>query len=96
MDLAREEKCEFMPFMAPKDVMIKSNKIMGMEFYRTEQNDDGEWVDDTDQICTIKASYIISAFGSSLCDQEGNIYSSFMTLIYVPLRYVLQPLFYGN
>lgn len=74
MDLAREEKCEFMPFMAPKSVNMKSNKIMGMEFYRTEVNDDGEWVEDKDQVCTIKASYIISAFGSSLCDEEGIIY----------------------
>lgn len=71
MDLAREEKCEFMPFLAPKDVMIKSDKILGMEFYRTEQNDDGEWVEDKDQVCTIKANYIISAFGSTLGEEEG-------------------------
>ena len=37
MELAREEKCEFLPFMSPKKVIMKGNKIVAMEFYRTEQ-----------------------------------------------------------
>lgn len=73
MDLAREEKCEFLPFLAPKDVIMKNDKIIGMEFYRTEQDDNGEWIEDEDQTCTIKANYIISAFGSGLYDEESKI-----------------------
>ena len=37
MELAREEKCEFLPFLSPKKVILKGDKIAAMEFYRTEQ-----------------------------------------------------------
>jgi len=74
MDLAREEKCEFLPFLTPKDVMIQGSKVTGMEFYRTEQDDNGEWIEDHEQTCTVKANYIISAFGSGLSDQDGKSY----------------------
>lgn len=55
MSLAVEEKCEFIPFVAPKQILLssissddsdgnqierKSAKILGMEFYRTELVDD--------------------------------------------------------
>ena len=39
MELAREEKCEFLPFLSPKKVILKGDKISAMEFYRTEQVD---------------------------------------------------------
>lgn len=38
---------------------------------RTEQLDDGEWIEDLDQIMQLKANFIISAFGSGLYDKEG-------------------------
>ncbi|XP_057334163.1 dihydropyrimidine dehydrogenase [NADP(+)] [Microplitis mediator] len=66
MELAREEKCEFIPFHSPKQVIVKGNKIVAMEFYRTEQNDNDEWIEDQDQLMRIKADFIISAFGSGL------------------------------
>ena len=43
MELAREEMCEFMPFMSPKRVLLREGGAMGgaricaMEFCRTEQ-----------------------------------------------------------
>ena len=37
MELAREEMCEFMPFLSPKKVIMKGGKIAAVEFYRTEQ-----------------------------------------------------------
>ena len=37
MEVAKEEKCEFLPFMSPKKVVTKDGKITAMEFCRTEQ-----------------------------------------------------------
>jgi dihydropyrimidine dehydrogenase (NADP+) len=71
MELAREEKCEFLPFLSPRKVMSKNGKVGGMEFVRTEQDDDGNWIEDEEEIIRIKADYIISAFGSGLTDNQG-------------------------
>jgi dihydropyrimidine dehydrogenase (NADP+) len=35
------------------------------------QLDDGTWIEDKEQTLKIKANYIISAFGSTLSDNEG-------------------------
>lgn len=77
MELAREEKCEFMPFMSPHKVIVKSGKIVAMEFYRTEQDENGHYHPDHDQLVKLKADYVISAFGSGLFDQNGNHICSF-------------------
>ena len=37
MEVAREEKCEFLPFMSPKKVFTKEGRISAVEFCRTEQ-----------------------------------------------------------
>jgi dihydropyrimidine dehydrogenase (NADP+) len=66
VELAREEKCEFMPFLSPKEVCIKNGKIVAMEFCRTEQTLDGRWIIDEDQTIKLKADHVISAFGSEL------------------------------
>ena len=66
MSLAVEEKCEFMPFLAPKEVIMKGNRIAGLKFLRTEQLDDGTWIEDEDQEIRLKADWVISAFGSGL------------------------------
>lgn len=84
MSLAVEEKCEFIPFVAPKQILLTGDKgddqqtpgaktrIAGMEFYRTELADDsGDRVElDTDQIMRLKADFIISAFGSHIDDPD--------------------------
>lgn len=71
MDLAKDEKCEFLPFLVPNQVFLKNGKVSGMELYRTEQMEDGEWIEDHEQTCRLKANYIISAFGSGLYDEQG-------------------------
>ena len=71
MELAREEKCEFLPFLNPKQLIQKGGRIRSMEFYRTELTDDGQWVDDQDQVVRLRADFVISAFGSKLTDTDG-------------------------
>ncbi|XP_049806556.1 dihydropyrimidine dehydrogenase [NADP(+)] [Schistocerca nitens] len=70
VDLAREEKCEFIPFHSPKRVIVKGGNIVGIEFCRTEQGEDGTWIEDEDQIIKLKTNFIISAFGSGLYDED--------------------------
>ncbi|XP_058443481.1 dihydropyrimidine dehydrogenase [NADP(+)] [Malaya genurostris] len=70
VELAREERCEFIPFMSPKEVIIKDGKITAIVFVRTEQDETGNWVEDSDQTTRLKANYIISAFGSGLSDKD--------------------------
>ena len=72
MELAKEEKCEFIPFMAPRKVNVSGERIRSMEFCKTEQTDDGEWREDEDQTLRLRADFIISAFGSGLTDPDGN------------------------
>ena len=71
MELAREEKCEFLPFLSPREVIVRAGRVAGMEFCRTELTDAGDWLEDEDQISRLKADYIISAFGSALSDPKG-------------------------
>ncbi|KAM9789919.1 dihydropyrimidine dehydrogenase [NADP(+)] [Neosynchiropus ocellatus] len=66
MELAKEEQCEFLPFLSPREVILKNGRVAGLQFCRTEQNDAGDWVEDEDQVVRLKADYIISAFGSML------------------------------
>lgn len=75
MELAREEKCEFLPFLSPREVIMKNGRIAGLQFCRTEQTEKGDWLEDEDQIIRLKADYIISAFGSMLNDQQGKLSS---------------------
>lgn len=75
MDLAKEEKCEFLPFLSPRKVVVKGGKIVAMEFVRTEQDEDGNWKEDHDQIVRLKADVVISAFGSILRDHKGTCQS---------------------
>lgn len=70
MELAKEEHCEFLPFLSPKDVHLKNGHMSSMEFLRTEQDDNGEWIEDPEQIIKLKVDYIISAFGSGITDNN--------------------------
>lgn len=72
MELAKEEKCEFLPFLSPRKVVLKGGQIVAMEFVRTEQDSDGNWREDEDQLVRLKADVVISAFGSILSDNKGN------------------------
>jgi dihydropyrimidine dehydrogenase (NADP+) len=73
IEVAKEERCEFMPFCSPFKVNrnAHTNKITGMEFYRTEQTiDTGEWLEDKDQLVKLKCDFVISAFGSGLAEDR--------------------------
>jgi len=72
MELAKEERCEFLPFLSPRKVVLRSGHIVAMEFVRTEQGSDGNWKEDEDQVVRLKADVVISAFGSVLSDSKGN------------------------
>ncbi|KAG8231044.1 hypothetical protein J437_LFUL010923 [Ladona fulva] len=73
MQLAVEEKCEFIPFQSPKEVICDKNgtkKIIAMDFIRNEEVEDGKWVPQPDQVMRLKANFIISAIGSSFADSD--------------------------
>ncbi|XP_071606926.1 dihydropyrimidine dehydrogenase [NADP(+)] isoform X19 [Heliangelus exortis] len=69
IELAKEEKCEFLPFLSPRKVVLGGGQIVAVEFVRTEQDNDGNWREDEDQIVRLKADVVISAFGSILSDK---------------------------
>lgn len=71
MELAKEEKCEFLPFHSPKSIKVKDGAIRSMTFLRTEQEEDGTWMEDEEQPVTVRADVVISAFGSGLSDASG-------------------------
>lgn len=51
---------------------MKNGRIAGLQFCRTEQTEEGDWLEDQEQVVRLKADYIISAFGSILSDPQGN------------------------
>jgi len=69
-ELAKQEKCEFIPFMSPQEVVMKGGRLAAMKFFRTEQDDDGRWIEDAEQMSRIKCDFVISAFGSGLYSQD--------------------------
>ncbi|XP_030382629.1 dihydropyrimidine dehydrogenase [NADP(+)] [Scaptodrosophila lebanonensis] len=71
VELAREERCELMPYLTPRKVIVNDeNKITAVEFCRTEQNEKDEWIEDEEQTTRLKANFVISAFGSGLSDKD--------------------------
>lgn len=69
VEAAKEERCEFMPFCSPHKINTNSqNIITSMEFFRTELNENNEWIEDKEQVIKLKCDYVISAFGSTLTD----------------------------
>ena len=65
-ELAKEERCEFLPYMQPKQVVVKEGRIVAIELYKMEKGDDGEYRIDEDQFIRLKCDYVISAFGSCI------------------------------
>ncbi|CAG9819353.1 unnamed protein product [Phaedon cochleariae] len=70
VSVAIEEKCELIGFLSPHSVNVKQGKIVSVTFSRTEETEDGKWIQDTEQLSTIKANFLISAFGSGLEEQD--------------------------
>jgi len=69
-DLAKDEKCEFLPFCLPKAVIHRNGKIAALELYKTDLNEKDEAVIDEDQFVRLKCDFIISAFGSHVGDTD--------------------------
>lgn len=71
VEVAKEERCEFMPFCSPSLINTNAqNKVCSMEFFRTELNENNQWVEDKEQLIKLKCDYVISAFGSTLTDDS--------------------------
>ncbi|XP_051868320.1 dihydropyrimidine dehydrogenase [NADP(+)]-like isoform X3 [Pristis pectinata] len=70
VELAKQEKCEFLPYMSPRRIILKGQRISAIEFVHTEQNDAGDWIEDEDQVIRLKANVVISAFGSILSNSS--------------------------
>lgn len=71
VSVAVDEKCELIGFLSPHSVNVKKGKIVSVTFARNEQTDDGKWIQDKDQLTTLKASFLISAFGSGLENKDS-------------------------
>lgn len=84
-DLAKDEKCEFIPFCLPKSVVKRDGKIAAIELYKTDySSDDRVQVDEgkcllfpwivmniiADQFIRLKCDFVISAFGSQAASKE--------------------------
>eukprot|EP01125_Pyxidicula_operculata_P018237 TRINITY_DN6477_c0_g1_i1.p1 TRINITY_DN6477_c0_g1~~TRINITY_DN6477_c0_g1_i1.p1 ORF type:complete len:1026 (-),score=284.33 TRINITY_DN6477_c0_g1_i1:104-2800(-) len=65
-DLAKYEKCEFLPFSSPKQVIVRDGKIVAIEFTKTEKDDKGEYYDEPDSLIRVPCDVVISAFGSGI------------------------------
>lgn len=75
-DLAKDEKCEFLPFCLPKQVIVRNGKIAALELYKTDYDDKDNVVIDEgtrgcygntiDQFVRLKCDFVISAFGSQV------------------------------
>uniref|UniRef100_A0A8P0T156 Dihydropyrimidine dehydrogenase [NADP(+)] n=5 Tax=Canis lupus TaxID=9612 RepID=A0A8P0T156_CANLF len=68
VELAKEKKCEFLPFLSPRKVELKGGRIVAVQFVRTEQDEAGNWHEHEDETVRLKADVVISAFGSVLSD----------------------------
>lgn len=73
MELAKEKKCEFLPFLSPRKVELKGGRIVAVQFVRTEQDEAGNWHEHEDETVRLKADVVISAFGSVLSDPTGRV-----------------------
>eukprot|EP00106_Octopus_bimaculoides_P021562 XP_014789004.1 PREDICTED: dihydropyrimidine dehydrogenase [NADP(+)]-like [Octopus bimaculoides] len=70
MEAAKKERCEFIPFMSPKEVLERNGRITGIRFAKTEVDENGQMTEDEDQLVVLKADFIISAFGSLVSEDE--------------------------
>lgn len=70
--MAREEKCEFQPFVQPFRVHrdASTGRVRAIEFQRTFVDANGQWQVDAEQTLRLRADTIISAFGSRIADQQ--------------------------
>ena len=68
VDLAKNEACEFIPYASPKDIVEKDGKVVGLELFRSEMQEDGSYVLDKENPFVVKCDFVITAFGSEAAD----------------------------
>lgn len=69
-EMAREEATEFLPYCAPKRVIRNEvGRITGLEMYKMDRDESGNYFKDEEQTITVKCDFIISAFGSTTQEQ---------------------------
>ncbi|XP_060534997.1 dihydropyrimidine dehydrogenase [NADP(+)] [Cylas formicarius] len=66
VSVAVKERCELMGFLIPRNVNLRNGRITSVTFTRYQEEEDGRWVQDLDQLTILKADFVISAFGSHL------------------------------
>ena len=64
-------------------VIVKGDKIVGLECVRTEQDSNGKWIEDDDQLVRLKCNYVISAFGSELGQNKGKAGTNISSYFYL-------------
>ena len=78
-ELAKEECCEFIPFLSPSEVILNQDqRITHIIFHRTEVGEDGTLIVDSSQPVKLRADFVISAFGSRL--EDSSVVSSLKPL----------------
>ena len=71
VEAGKIEGCEFLPYHQPKRVITGADgKIVALELYKMEKDDQGRYSIDEDQYLKVKCDFIISAFGSAVESEE--------------------------
>lgn len=69
-EMAKEERAEFLPYCQPKQVIRnEAGRITGLEMYKMDRDEQGNYSRDEDQIIRVKCDFIISAFGSTTAEK---------------------------
>ncbi|KAL9650509.1 hypothetical protein ABK040_004728 [Willaertia magna] len=62
----KKERCELMPNCIPKQVIMRDGRIVALECWKTDVDENGKLVIDDDQFIRLKCDFIVSAFGSTI------------------------------
>ncbi|XP_068140700.1 dihydropyrimidine dehydrogenase [NADP(+)]-like [Drosophila tropicalis] len=65
-----KEYVELLPYLMPTKVVVRDDKIAGMEFHRTTQTVEGNIEMVEDEKMSLQVDYVISAFGSTLANNQ--------------------------
>jgi dihydropyrimidine dehydrogenase (NADP+) len=68
-EAAKDEQVDVLPNCLPKQVIKRDGRVVALELYKTDKDDQGRTVIDEDQFIRIKCDFVISAFGST-CDSQ--------------------------
>ena len=75
VDVAKDERCEFLPFHQPKKVIVKNGRITALELWKMEKDENGKYGIDEDQFLRLKCDFVITAFGCKMTDADIKTHS---------------------